>query len=39
KNKVKVELGIAKGKKLHDKRELIKEKDWKRDQSRLIRQK
>ncbi|MGL4226893.1 MAG: SsrA-binding protein, partial [Rickettsia sp.] len=39
KNKVKVELGIAKGKKLHDKRQSIKEKDWKRDQSRLIRQK
>ncbi|WP_341787850.1 SsrA-binding protein SmpB [Rickettsia endosymbiont of Cantharis rufa] len=39
KNKVKVELGIAKGKKLHDKRQSIKEKDWKRDQGRLIRQK
>ncbi|WP_419235457.1 SsrA-binding protein SmpB [Rickettsia endosymbiont of Nabis limbatus] len=39
KNKIKIELGIAKGKKLHDKRETIKEKDWKRDQSRLIRQK
>ena len=39
KNKVKIELGIAKGKKLHDKRQSIKEKDWKRDQSRLIRQK
>lgn len=39
KNKIKIELGIAKGKKLHDKRESIKEKDWKRDQSRLIRQK
>ncbi|HJD64683.1 MAG TPA: SsrA-binding protein SmpB [Rickettsia endosymbiont of Diachasma alloeum] len=39
KNKIKIELGIAKGKKLHDKREAIKEKDWKRDQSRLIRQK
>jgi SsrA-binding protein len=38
-NKIKVELGIAKGKKLHDKRQSIKEKDWKRDQSRLIRQK
>ncbi len=36
---MKVELGIAKGKKLHDKRESIKEKDWKRDQGRLIRQK
>ena len=39
KNKIKVELGIAKGKKLHDKRQSIKEKDWKRDQSRLVRQK
>ncbi|MCC8368764.1 MAG: SsrA-binding protein SmpB [Rickettsia endosymbiont of Oxypoda opaca] len=39
KNKIKVELGIAKGKKLHDKRQTIKEKDWKRDQSRLMRQK
>ncbi|MGX6960889.1 MAG: SsrA-binding protein SmpB [Rickettsia endosymbiont of Pentastiridius leporinus] len=39
KNKIKVELGIAKGKKLHDKRQSIKEKDWKRDQTRLIRQK
>lgn len=39
KNKIKIEIGIAKGKKLHDKRESIKEKDWKRDQSRLIRQK
>jgi SsrA-binding protein len=29
KNKVKLELGIAKGKKLYDKREDIKEKDWK----------
>ncbi|AAU03893.1 SsrA-binding protein SmpB [Rickettsia typhi] len=38
-NKVKVELGIAKGKKLYDKRATIKEKDWKKDQSRLIRQK
>lgn len=37
KNIAKVELGIAKGKKLHDKREAIKEKDWKRDQSRLMR--
>ncbi|AFE52866.1 SsrA-binding protein [Rickettsia prowazekii str. GvV257] len=39
KNKVKVELGIAKGKKLYDKRAAIKEKDWKKDQSRLIREK
>lgn len=39
KNKIKIELGIAKGKKLHDKRESIKEKDWKKYQSRLVRQK
>lgn len=39
KNKVKVELGIAKGKKLHDKRESLKEKDWKREQGRLIKNK
>lgn len=37
KNTVKVELGIAKGKKLYDKREDIKEKDWKRDQDRAVR--
>ena len=36
KNIAKVELGIAKGKKLHDKRESIKEKDWKRDQGRIM---
>lgn len=31
----KVLLGIAKGKQLHDKRQTIKERDWKREQSRL----
>lgn len=36
KNIVKVELGVAKGKKLHDKRESLKEKDWKKDQARLM---
>lgn len=36
KNTAKLELGLAKGKKLHDKRESLKEKDWKREQSRLI---
>lgn len=39
KNIVKVELGLAKGKKLHDKRESLKEKDWKRNQNRLMREK
>ena len=35
--KAKVELAIARGKKMHDKRETIKERDWKRDQARLLR--
>ena len=39
KNKVKLELGIAKGKKLYDKREDIKQKDWKRSQDQIMRQK
>ena len=35
----KVELGIAKGKKLHDKRETEKQRDWARDKARLLRDK
>jgi len=35
----KVELGVARGKKLHDKRETKKKRDWKRDQARLLRSK
>lgn len=35
-NCAKLEIALAKGKKLHDKREAAKEKDWKREQSRLI---
>jgi SsrA-binding protein len=35
--RAKVELALAKGKKLHDKRETIKDRDWKRDQQRLLR--
>ena len=31
--------GIAKGKKLHDKRETEKQRDWQRDKARLMRQK
>lgn len=34
--RAKVELALAKGKKAHDKRESIKERDWKRDQQRLL---
>ena len=36
--RAKVELAIARGKKAHDKRETIKERDWKREQGRLLRQ-
>jgi SsrA-binding protein len=35
----KLELGIAKGKKLHDKRESEKQRDWARDKARLMRAK
>ena len=35
----KLELGIAKGKKLHDKRETEKQRDWQRDEARLMRAK
>lgn len=35
--RAKVELALAKGKKTHDKRESIKERDWKREQARLLR--
>lgn len=32
----KLSLGLATGKKQHDKREAIKERDWKRDQARAL---
>ncbi len=35
--RAKVELALAKGKKAQDKRETIKERDWKREQGRLLR--
>ena len=35
--RAKVELALAKGKKAHDKRETIKERDWKREAARLLR--
>ena len=37
KNKVKVKIGLAKGKKLHDKRQSIKENEWKREKERMLR--
>jgi SsrA-binding protein len=37
KGMAKLELGIARGKKLHDKRETEKERDWNREKGRLLR--
>ncbi len=37
--RAKVEVALAKGKKLHDKRESERARDWKREQGRLIREK
>lgn len=34
--KVKLELGIARGKKLHDKRKTIQDRDWSRDKARIL---
>lgn len=39
KGRAKVELALARGKKLHDKREAEKERDWNRDKARLMRDK
>uniref|UniRef100_A0A0Q9YWG9 SsrA-binding protein n=1 Tax=Candidatus Berkiella aquae TaxID=295108 RepID=A0A0Q9YWG9_9GAMM len=33
---VKINIGVAKGKKLHDKRQTEKEKDWQREKQRLM---
>ena len=35
-NRVKVEIGLAKGKQLHDKRDSEKERDWGREKDRLM---
>ena len=37
--KAKLEIALAKGKKLHDKREASAERDWQRDKARLLRDK
>lgn len=36
--RVKVEIGLSKGKKQHDKRDVAQEKDWKREQGRLLKE-
>ena len=35
--RIKLEIGLAKGKKQHDKRAAIKDRDWNRDKQRLMR--
>ena len=37
--RAKLELALAKGKKLHDKRETEKKRDWDRQKARLMREK
>ena len=37
--RAKVEIALAKGKKLHDKRETEKKRDWQREKGRLLREK
>jgi SsrA-binding protein len=37
--RAKIEVALARGKKLHDKRETEKARDWKREQGRLLRDK
>ena len=37
--RAKLQLAVAKGKKLHDKRETEKQRDWQRDKARLMRDK
>ena len=39
KGRAKIELGLAKGKKLHDKRDTEKARDWQREKGRLLRDK
>ena len=36
-NKVKVELALAKGKQKHDKRDTERERDWNREKQRVLR--
>ena len=34
--RAKLKIGVARGKKAHDKRASVKERDWKRDQARIL---
>lgn len=35
-NKVKIKIALAKGKKTHDKRDTVKDRDWARDRARIM---
>ena len=35
-NKIKIKIALAKGKKEHDKRATVKDRDWQRDRSRIM---
>lgn len=37
-NRAKIEVGLAKGKKIHEKRDTIKERDWARQKDRIFKQ-
>ncbi len=39
KGRAKLEIALARGKKLHDKRETLKKRSWERERGRLLRQK
>jgi SsrA-binding protein len=38
KGRIKLEIGLAKGKKQHDKRESEKQRDWQREQQAILKQ-
>ena len=38
-NRVKINLGVARGKQEHDKRDVEKERDWNREKQRVMRSK
>ncbi len=38
KGRIKCEIGLAKGKKQYDKRDTEKERDWQREQQKLMKQ-
>lgn len=38
KNRVKLEIAVARGKQAHDKRQASKDRDWQRDKQRIMRQ-